>query len=358
MFRAAIESAKIFNHTVREVAESSGLLSVLRQPRSVADLVQVMGFRPERSEQVRHMLRALASEGVVSQREHNGVAVFETDEAVRASLRARDNGRYREATDAISPWFGEGHVERIRAANKRLLGHDLAFLRSEHAAIRFSREFEDGWRANLLNPLYDYGRARCVEYLAAAGNRFLDLACGPGFGSMRLAQLSAGSCTITAVDKSADFLGIARRNDYQQSRITFIQRDLNTGLPPLPARSVDGVLFNGAFHFMADKPACLREIWRALRPGGRLAIGHCFSFSGFADETMHDFYFSMLADRTYVLPWLTIKEMLREAGFQLADEFHRGSHSYLLAMRPETAQAAPEPTAMNGLRPQTRGGNP
>lgn len=359
MFDAAIESARIFNHVVREVAETSGLLTAVGQPRSVADVIRVMNFRPERAEQVLHMLRALVAAGVVTQREQHGITVFQTDALARQELAATDNGRYRERTDQIQAWFGEQHVEKIRRSNKQLLGSDLSFLRSTQGAIRFTQQFEAGWRTNLLNPLYEYGRVRCVEQLVTAGHRFLDLACGPGFGSLRLAELSSGPCRITAVDKSRDFLWLAEHNAYPHASVEFIERDLNTGLPPLAARSVDGVLFNGAFHFIEDKPQRLREIWRALRPGGLLAIGHCFSFSGYADETMHDFYFSMLADRAHVLPWLRIKDLVEEVGFQPREEFHRGSHSYLIAVRPADALAdEPPPTALRGLVSQTRGGQP
>jgi SAM-dependent methyltransferase len=355
MFSAAIESARIFNHVVREVADTSGLLAALDQPRSVDDVVQVMRFSPRRAEQVRHMLRTLAAEGVVAQREHQGITVFQTNGAVRGRWAATDNGRYRERTDQIAAWFGEQHVEKIRRSNKDLLGPKLDFLRSPDAAIQFNRRFEAGWRTNLLNPLYEYGRVRCVDHLVTAGTRFLDLACGPGFGAIRLAELSLEPCRIVAMDKSRDFLELARRNTYPDAVVEFVERDLNTGLPPLAAESMDGVLFNGAFHFMADKAGLLRQIWRVLRPGGLLAIGHCFSSSGFADETMHDFYFSMLDDRTYVLPWVHIKELVREAGFDLRDEFHRGSHSYLLA---ERLADPPPPTAMGSLVAQTRGGQP
>jgi SAM-dependent methyltransferase len=356
LFTAAVESGHIFNQAVREVAETSGLLDLLHNARSVDEVVRVMGLLPERTDQVRHMLRALAAEGVVTNAGPHP-DVYQTDKAVRASLALPDNGRYRPRMDRIQPWFGDRHVDAIRASNKQLLGADLDFFRSPTAAIEFSAKFEAGWRTNLQNPLYEFGRVRLVEELVRRGSRFMDLACGPGYGLARLADASRAPCTVLAVDKSADFLRMARAGSYPNATISFVHRDLNLGLPPVLPRSFDGVLFNGAFHFIEQKPQRLREIWRALRPGGLLALGHCFSHSGFADEPMHDFYFSMLADRAYVLPWLRIKELVGEVGFDIQHEFHRGSHSYLLAERPVTALDDDRPPSAVETTIAIRGGD-
>jgi SAM-dependent methyltransferase len=341
MFDAAVESAHIFNRAVCEVAHTSGLLELLTDARSVDAVVSRMRFQPERGEQVGHLLRLLVAEGALEERDSGGTPVFRTVSGVPARLRdAPDNGRYRPRSEAIAEWFGDGHADNIRASNKGLLGPDLGFLRSKTAAVEFNAAYERAWRTNLENPLYEFGRLACVRELVARGNRFLDLACGPGYGARRLAELSRGPCEIVGVDKSRDFLASARSGWYPGARTTFIERDLNTGLPPLRPGAFDGILFNGAFHFIADKRSMLRSLWRVLRPGGLLAIGHCFSRSGFADERMHDFYFSLLADRSFVLPWSRLQTEVVDAGFALTREFHRGSHSYLLA---ERTSRPPEP---------------
>ncbi|WP_242910562.1 class I SAM-dependent methyltransferase [Actinomadura terrae] len=330
LFTAAIESADIFNNAVREVAQTSGLMTALTHFRAVDDIVRTMGFRPERADQVLHLLKVLVATGAVEQRQHGGVPVFRAKRQQTASAPERYAPKY----DKLDFWYGEGHAELIRNGNKAMLGDDLSFLRTPDAAIKFNGEYETAWRTNLQNPLYDFGRMLAVREMTARGNRFLDLACGPGFGAVRLAEFSESACTVLGVDKSTDFLEIARTNLYPGAQVSFIERDLNTGLPPLMPGSFDGVLFNGAFHFIEDKPARLREIWRALRPGGVFALGHCFSYSGFADQAMHDFYFSLLKDKAYILPWSTLKDLVSEAGFTIYKEFHRGSHSHLIAERP------------------------
>jgi ubiquinone/menaquinone biosynthesis C-methylase UbiE len=39
---------------------------------------------------------------------------------------------------------------------------------------------------------------------------------------------------------------------------------------PLPSGSADAVIVNGIFNLNPDKAALLAEIWRVLKPGGRL----------------------------------------------------------------------------------------
>jgi SAM-dependent methyltransferase len=336
LFAAAIESASIFSHAVRECAESSGLLALLQRPRTIEEIIGRMRFHPDRREALENLLAALAAEDVVEKRvdRDNRVAYARrVDGAGDVQLARPADGRYLPRHGEIADWFGEAHTELIRSANKAFFGRDLGFFRTPDAAIRFNKEYESAWRTNLQNPLYEFGRLRCVRELVRRGNRFLDLACGPGFGIRRLAEFSTEPCTILAVDKSLDFLDIARSCTYPSAKVSFVHRDLNLGLPMVPAGAVDGILFNGAFHFIADKHARLREMRAALRPGGLLAIGHCFSISGFADEAMHSFYFSLMDDRAWPVSWGSLKAAVAAAGLGLIEEFHRGSHSYLLAER-------------------------
>lgn len=41
---------------------------------------------------------------------------------------------------------------------------------------------------------------------------------------------------------------------------------------PLPADSVDVVISNGVFNLTADKDRVFAEVWRVLRPSGRLVV--------------------------------------------------------------------------------------
>ena len=190
--------------------------------------------------------------------------------------------------------------------------------------------------------MYEWGRVKVVRDLVQYGNKFLDLACGPGFGTERLVQLCDGPCEVVGIDKSSDFLAFARKAIYPSAKVKFIHRDLNEGLPPLQEGYFDGILFNGAFHFIKDKPSLLREMRRVLRPGGLLVIGHCFSRSGFSDEAMHDVYFHMIENACFVESWEAVRSHVSRSGFEELSQFHRGSHSYLTARRDLNPGEAPD----------------
>ena len=42
---------------------------------------------------------------------------------------------------------------------------------------------------------------------------------------------------------------------------------------PLPDASLDAVISNGVLNLVPEKDKALAEIWRVLRPGGRLQLG-------------------------------------------------------------------------------------
>jgi SAM-dependent methyltransferase len=338
LFDAAIESARIFNAVVAECAATAGVFAALRDFQTAADVIDRMGIHPTKTKSFVALLNVLVDVGLLERRAVNGQFAYRTRHDSWQQARGIDGGVriYQPRMDVLAPWFDRQHFSIVRSVNIERLGRDLSGFRREDPEIRFNSEHLGTWRRNLLNPLYEFGRVIAIRELVQRGHRFLDLASGPGFGAERLSQFSAEECEIVCVDRSRDFLAEARKLIYPRARVRFIERDLNTGLPPLPERYFDGILFNGAFHFIRDKAARLREMRRVLRPGGLLVVGHCFSRSGFEDESMHDLYFAFIENECWPVPWEQLQSMVADAGFFELRAYHRGSHSYLLAERPVT----------------------
>jgi len=99
------------------------------------------------------------------------------------------------------------------------------------------------------------------------GERILDAGCGTG----RLAQeLAARGAEVTGVDVSPAMLEIARKK-MQGKKAVFLRADV-TVLPFAPA-SFDAAVCFTVLEFIPEPEEALRELWRVIRPGGRMVIG-------------------------------------------------------------------------------------
>jgi len=97
--------------------------------------------------------------------------------------------------------------------------------------------------------------------------RVLDLGCGPGL-CMR-ALLESGVKEVIGLERDPIFL-----EEAQKAGLRVISHDLNMPFPFLKSESFDGVILYQTFDFLlgAAKIVCLRECWRVLKPGGKIAI--------------------------------------------------------------------------------------
>jgi len=94
-----------------------------------------------------------------------------------------------------------------------------------------------------------------------------DVGAGTGFVAAGLAPLVK---RVYVVDGSAEMLAVARQNLSAFSNIEYHEAD-GTNLP-FPDESLDAIFANMYLHHATDPLAAIREMVRALRPGGRLVI--------------------------------------------------------------------------------------
>jgi ubiquinone/menaquinone biosynthesis C-methylase UbiE len=119
------------------------------------------------------------------------------------------------------------------------------------------------------------GRRATFTRLAAlakprAGERVLDVGCGTGYLSRILSPVITPSGQITGLDPSPPMIEHARR--HAPANCTYLVgegQDL-----PFPDGSFDLVTSSLAVHHMpiAARPVALGEMFRVLRPGGRLLV--------------------------------------------------------------------------------------
>jgi arsenite methyltransferase len=112
--------------------------------------------------------------------------------------------------------------------------------------------------------------------VAAAGLRegetVLDLGSGGGHDVVRSARSVGATGTAYGLDMTDEMLALALRTAREAGvrNAHFLKGHIED--VPLPAESVDVVISNCVVNLSTDKPAVLREMFRVLRPGGRVGI--------------------------------------------------------------------------------------
>lgn len=117
------------------------------------------------------------------------------------------------------------------------------------------------------NATIDLARDLCLD----KNMQILDVGCGLGGASRHLAK--EFGCRVAGVDLNPDYCrvatGLARRLGLD-SLVSYRQGDAID--LPFSDGSFDVVWTQHAAMNIPDKPALYRELWRVLKPGGRLAI--------------------------------------------------------------------------------------
>jgi arsenite methyltransferase len=105
---------------------------------------------------------------------------------------------------------------------------------------------------------------------ARAGDRVLDVGCGPGFYVTELLEVVGRDGLIVGVDSSADMLAVAAKRAEGHENVDFHEADA-TSLP-VPDASFDRAIAVQVLEYVRDISAALAELRRALRPGGRVLV--------------------------------------------------------------------------------------
>jgi SAM-dependent methyltransferase len=96
-----------------------------------------------------------------------------------------------------------------------------------------------------------------------AGERILDLGCGDGFLTRKIAESGA---IVVGVDASPQMVAAAKERGVEARCVS------GEALPF--DHEFDAVFSNAALHWMSDQDAVLHGIYRALKPGGRF-VAEC-----------------------------------------------------------------------------------
>ena len=104
------------------------------------------------------------------------------------------------------------------------------------------------------------------------GHRVLDIASGTGEPGLPAAQIVGPSGFVLLTDQSPEMLAVAQEKARDQGldNVDFWVSDAEQ--LQLDPKSFDAALCRGALCLMPDPVRCLRVVYEALRPGGRIAL--------------------------------------------------------------------------------------
>ena len=104
------------------------------------------------------------------------------------------------------------------------------------------------------------------------GEDVLDLGCGAGTDTLVAAQMVAPSGHVTGIDMTPEMLEKARRAAAAMglANVQFVQGEAER--LPFEDATFDVVISNGVIDLIPDKDAVFSELFRVLRPGGRIQI--------------------------------------------------------------------------------------
>ena len=106
----------------------------------------------------------------------------------------------------------------------------------------------------------------------AAGERVLDLGSGAGTDSLVAAQMVGPDGQVTGIDMTAAMLAKARAaaTEMGVANVEFVEGEAEQ--LPFADASFDVIVSNGVIDLIPDKDAVFAELFRVLRPGGRIQI--------------------------------------------------------------------------------------
>ena len=117
-----------------------------------------------------------------------------------------------------------------------------------------------------------FGQKSIQHLCVSSGDRVLDVCCGTGASAIPAAKCVGSTGAVLGIDLCERMLDLARIKAQNQGleNIEFQAGDFeNLGYE---SESFDAVVCVFGIFFVPDMVAAIRELWRMVRPGGKLAI--------------------------------------------------------------------------------------
>jgi ubiquinone/menaquinone biosynthesis C-methylase UbiE len=173
----------------------------------------------------------------------------------------------------------------------------------ESASMAAMSVYDDVFVPRLFTP---WAQVLLDEVGLRTGGAVLDVACGPGSVTRLVAERLGPTGRVLGCDFSAAMLALARGKAMPSEAAPVEYAEAPADRLPVADESFDVAVCQQGLQFFPDQAAALGELYRVLRPGGRLGIA---VWSAIDDSPV----------------FLAMYEALREAiGGELADRYRAG----------------------------------
>ena len=104
------------------------------------------------------------------------------------------------------------------------------------------------------------------------GDNVLDVGCGAGVDTLFSAMMAGSSGKVVGIDLTPAMLKRAKKNLSKTDLKNVVLKEGSVENLPFPDQVFDVVTSNGALNLVPDKVRAFGEIYRVLKPGGRLMV--------------------------------------------------------------------------------------